>query len=197
MGAWSGGRWTLALSVLVSVVAIAGGTLIAAPVAPPQPPLATRLASLHTDLIAVRRAPFCPAMRKVDVETALGGPVVKAESWRNGDTTDLDGDASTHDADVVDEFGCRWSSGHEQAAAWVYAPPVTVGVATGLVATARATKGCHPLAGAVAFGSPWVALTCLDGTSYRGLFGDAWLVCTTSNAAMAERLCAAVLLAAS
>ena len=78
-------------------------------------------------------------------------------------------------ADVVHEFGCRWTAGDGTAEAWVFVPPVTRERAAGLV-----RDGCRGVDGP-AFGDPSVACRTEAAGSetftFRGLFGDAWLSC--------------------
>ena len=202
-------RAALSLVVALAVTggAVAAGVVLRSPsTSSPRPPaarpLATRLASLDTSTVGVRRSPFCDAVPATDVRAALGGAPPTAATWSNGDP--LPGTR-----DVAHEFGCSWTAASGPVgAAWVFAPPVTVQRGQELVASARAQRGCTPLPGAAAFGSPSVALTCRAGgrttVSYRGLFGDAWLVCQLAGdpadaadlADLADRWCASVLAAA-
>jgi hypothetical protein len=197
-----------ALALVVALVAtgaaVAAGVTLRSPSSsepdtPPRP-LATRLASVETGTVAVRRAAFCDAVPAADVRAAVGDDAPTAAAWSNGDV--LPGTR-----DVAHEFGCSWTArSGPVATAWVFAPPVTVRRGQELVAAAQAQPGCTPVAGAAAFGSPSVALTCTAGgrttVSYRGLFGDAWLVCQltgspgTDAADVADRWCASVLTAA-
>ena len=70
--------------------------------------------------------------------------------------------------------------GREVAQAWVFAPPVDAPQAQRLVRSAGKGPGCQAGDGPL-FGAPTLALSCTkDGEAralYRGLFGDAWLVC--------------------
>ncbi|MFT4264571.1 MAG: hypothetical protein QM572_14385 [Nocardioides sp.] len=198
---WRWGGWrVLACAVAMSVTAIAVGVYAGAPADTPVPALSARLASVDTTTASVSRAPFCSRIARRDVRRALGGAAESTETWSNGDAVTL-GSRS----DVAHEYGCRWTGSGQRVSAWVFASPVTVDRAATYVIAASGTDGCASIAGAAAFGSPSVALTCPeetagDGTtetSYRGLFGDAWLVCTATDAAIADRWCAAVLGAAS
>lgn len=202
-------RATVALVVALAVTggAVAVGVLLRSPASPeraaPARPLATRLASLETGTVGVRRAAFCDAVPAADVQAALGDESPTAAAWSNGD-------ALPGSRDVAHEFGCSWTAASGPvASAWVFAPPVTVQRGQELVAAAQAQRGCTPLPGAAAFGSPSVALTCTGGgrttVSYQGLFGDAWLVCRLTGSAatdaaapggVADRWCASVLEAA-
>jgi len=137
----------------------------------------TPLAEFDTTTAAVMRGPFCDQLDPRQAEAALDGPVGDARSWRNGDTIEV----STGVTDVVHEFGCEYAAADGTVAhAWVYAPPVEAKQAQGLVRSAGKGPGCETADGP-AFGDPTLALTCTkDGVthaSYRGLFGDAWLVC--------------------
>ena len=107
------------------------------------------------------------------------------------------------------EFGCRYAVQDSGVAeAWVFAPPVDARQAQAMVKSSAKGPGCQAAAGPP-FGSPTLALTCTaeDGSvqaSYRGLFGDAWLVCevdrppgaTWDAADRAGRWCVGVLGAA-
>lgn len=163
-------------------------------------PLATRLASIDTATAVVRRASFCADVPAADARAAVDDTSPELSSWDNGDPLGSG-------RDVAHEFGCSWSGDSGAVASgWVFAPPVTVQRAQGLVAAAQSEPGCAPLPGAARFGSPSIALTCTaNGTttqSYRGLFGDAWLVCQLTGsrardlAGIADHWCASVLTAA-
>ena len=193
----------LLVAVLATGAAVATGVVLHSPDEKPvtRRPLATRLASLDTATTAVRRGAFCDAVPAADARAAVDDDSPELSTWSNGDQL-----GSTQD--VSHEFGCSWTGGSGTVASgWVFAPPVTVQRAQELVASATAQPGCTPLAGAAAYGSPSVALSCTtDGTttlSYRGLFGDAWLVCQLAGsraadpADTADRWCASVLKAAS
>ena len=201
----SGTVRALILAVAATGAAISVGVVRqspgpAAPSAPTSPttqPLATRLGSVDTTTAVVRRGPFCDAVAGADVQAAVEDPSPAAASWSNGDQL-----GSSND--VAHEYGCSWTApAGTVASGWVFAPPVTVQRAQELVASAKGRPGCKPLPGAAAYGSPSVALTCTTGgtttLSYRGLFGDAWLVCqlagshATDPADVADRWCASVL----
>ena len=196
----------LAVAAVVTVAPVAAGVFFATPHEAPPPatrPLATELTTLDTTTLALARQPFCDRVAGADVKTALGQAPESADTWDNGSPVRLPDGSS----DVAHEHGCRWTAeSGASAAAWVFAPPVTEQTAARLVQSATRTAGCTPLAGAAAYGAPSVALSCPAGTaglttvSYRGLFGDAWLVCelTTAqpDADRAGRWCAGVALAA-
>jgi hypothetical protein len=167
--------------------------------APAAQPLATTLASIDTTKITVSREAFCDAVPAGDAQAAVDDSSAKKSAWSNGDPLG-------NRRDVAHEYGCSWTAGSGAVAAgWVFAPPVTAERAAELVASAQSGRGCTPLAGAAQFGSPSVALACTRrGTttlSYRGLFGDAWLVCELTGSAAADptdvagRWCASVLTA--
>ena len=89
------------------------------------------------------------------------------------------------------EFGCSYAVPDVGAArAWVFAPPVDAAAAQRLVKAAGKATGCKAGTGPP-FGTPTLALTCSkDGVtraSYRGLFGDAWLVCEVELAGCRRR----------
>ena len=190
----------LAVAALVTGAAVVAGVVLRSPDREPAPtrPLATRLASVDTATVGVRRAPWCDRVPDPDARAAVEGASPEASSWANGDP--LPGGR-----DIAHEFGCSWrATSGATASGWVFAPPVTRQRAAELVASALARPGCAPLPGAAAFGAPSVALTCTAGgvttLSYRGLFGDAWLVCelggTAPDPGLADRWCASVLQAA-
>jgi len=190
----------LVVALVATGGAVAAGVVLHSPdPGPTRRPLAARLASVDTTTVVVRRAAWCDDMADTDVHAAVDDTSPEASSWANGDPLGAS-------RDVAHEFGCSWKGASGvTAAGWVFAPPVTVERAQELVASAQAQPGCAPLTGAAAFGTPWVALTCTaEGAttlSYRGLFGDAWLVCTLGgttapDADLADRWCASVLRAA-
>lgn len=189
----------LVVATVATGAAVAAGVLLRSPEpAPVARPLATRLASLDTTTAVVRRAAWCDRVPAADVRAAVDDPSPQLSSWANGDPLGSS-------RDVAHEFGCSWrAASGATASGWVFAPPVTVERGQELVASAQAQPGCTPLPGAAAFGSPAVALSCAAGgvttLSYRGLFGDAWLVCALAgpapDPALADRWCASVLRAA-
>ncbi|MFT4286497.1 hypothetical protein [Nocardioides sp.] len=186
-------RWPAALVIALAatLVAVGAGVVLRDPETPPPEPLATPLSSVDTTVVTVPRAPFCELVPAAEVAAAVGAGVT-ATSWDNGDPLPDSGD-------IAHEYGCSWAGESDTAQAWVFAPPVTTDRAGNLVASATAADGCAPVAGAAPFGSPTVALQCGDTLSYRGLFGDAWLVCTltTTDPDLAGRWCVGVLAAAS
>jgi hypothetical protein len=137
----------------------------------------TPLASYDTSSTTVTRGPFCADLGPDEVTAALDGAPASTTSWENGDPVEVAGGAE----DVGHEFGCSYAAADGTVArAWVFAPPVDAEQAQRLVRSAGKAPGCEAAAGP-AFGEPTLALTCTkDGiaqASYRGLFGDAWLVC--------------------
>ena len=165
----------------------------------------TPLSEFDTTGLVVARGPFCDAIDDRQVDAVLGA-VPDAVEWENGDQIDLTG---TGAEDVVHEFGCSYAVPDVGAArAWVFAPPVDAAGAQRLVKAAGKATGCTVGTGPP-FGTPTLALTCTkDGVtraSYRGLFGDAWLVCEVERPAgaaadivdVAGRWCVGVLAAAS
>lgn len=132
----------------------------------------TTLEELDTGSLVVRRAPFCDAVDPAAVERALGEEPADASAYRSGQRIEMGDDV----ADVVHEFGCRWTAGQDIAEAWVFAPPVTPERARQLADQPRC-EGRAP-----GFGRP--SSTCESGdggartTRHQGLFGDAWLTCS-------------------
>lgn len=189
----------LVVAVVVTGALVAAGVALRSPDAPPAPrppAAATGLSSIDTTTAVVRRGAWCDAVPSAAVREAVGETSPTPSSWSNGDPLGSG-------PDVAHEFGCTWTASTGTAAsAWVFAPPVTVARGQELVASARAVRGCTPLAGAPAFGSPSIALSCTSNgattVSYRGLFGDAWLVCqvarsgATDPAEVADHWCASV-----
>jgi hypothetical protein len=170
-------------AVVATLVVVAGGVFALGDNATDEPaPTATTftttpLADYDTTTATVTRGPFCDALDDRQVDAVLG-QVPDALEWSNGDKVDLSGSGTE---DVVHEFGCSYAVQDVGAArAWVFAPPVDPEQAQRLVKSAGRAPGCEVGAGP-AFGSPTLALTCTKGdttrVSYRGLFGDAWLVC--------------------
>jgi hypothetical protein len=143
----------------------------------------TPLATYDTTSSTVTRGAFCADLDPRQVSAALGGAPDSTTSWQNGDPVEVAGGGE----DVGHEFGCAYVGADGAAArAWVFAPPVDADEAQRLVRTAGKSPGCEAADGP-AFGNPTLALTCTqDGVvqaSYRGLFGDAWLVCEVARPA--------------
>jgi hypothetical protein len=206
------GLRSLLAAGLLTAVAVGAGVLTRGDPEQPAPPppretpfTTTALAGYDTSTAIVTRGAFCDAVDDRQVAAAVGGDPVDQASWANGDTIDLGNGAK----DRAHEFGCRYTGADGTVAqAWVFAPQVAADQAQRLVKGAGKGPGCQAGAGPP-FGSPSLALTCTaeDGSaraSYRGLFGDAWLVCEVDRPAgatwdvadRAGRWCVGVLQAA-
>jgi hypothetical protein len=172
----------LLVAGVVTAVVVAGGVVLARGGDDSTPAKETSFATTPlskydaTDAV-VARGPFCDAIDDRQVSAALGGDPTDSSSWENGDTIDLGNGVE----DVTHEFGCRYTAADGTIAqAWVFAPPVDAEQAQRLVKSSAKGPGCEAGTGP-SFGTPTLSLTCTkDGlvrASYRGLFGDAWLVC--------------------
>lgn len=153
------------------------------PEADPSTP-STPLTAYDTRGVAVARTHFCDRISRPAVKDALGGKPVDATAWDNGETARLTDEVE----DVAHEYGCAYrGKGGAEAQAWLFAPPVTGDRAQDLVTAARGADGCAAAPDAPAFGDPSVALECTEDaqatTSFRGLFGDAWLACSVTGSA--------------
>jgi hypothetical protein len=171
----------LLVAGLATVVAVAGGVLALGnadePAPAPTPFSTTPLSAFDTTGLVATRGPFCDEVDQRQVSAALGAEAEDSSTWQNGDTIDLGNGVQ----DVGDEFGCRWAGADGTVAqAWVFSTPVGANEAQRLARSAAKGPGCEAGSGPP-FGSPTLSLTCTkDGVvraSYRGLFGDAWLVC--------------------
>jgi hypothetical protein len=173
----------LLVAGVVTALVVGGGVLARGGGDEPAPPPAkqsfktTPLSKYDATGAVVTRGTFCDAIDDRQVAAALGGDPADSSSWKNGDTIDLGNGVE----DVTHEFGCRYTAADGTIAqAWVFAPPVDAEQAQRLVKSAAKGPGCEAGDGPP-FGAPTLALTCTkDGVaraSYRGLFGDAWLVC--------------------
>jgi hypothetical protein len=199
----------LLVAGVATVVAVGGGVLALGGADEPAPAktsfTTTPLSGYDTVGVVATRGPFCDRVDERQVSAALGGEATDSSDWQNGDTIDLGNGVQ----DVAHEFGCRWTAADGTVAqAWVFAPPVAADQAQRLARSAAKGPGCEKGSGPP-FGSPTLALTCAkDGVaraSYRGLFGDAWLVCEVTRPAgatwdmtdRAGRWCVGVLQAAS
>ena len=164
----------------------------------------TSLTDVDTSALAVARGPFCDVVDPAAVTNALGEQATEVSARRSGQRTRITDGAGGGVTDVVHEFGCTWTAGGSRAEAWVFVPPVTRSRARSLADLARERSGCTVIADAAAYGDPSVATSCRADAgievSYRGLFGDAWLVCALTApggeqqalADRASRWCAAV-----
>ncbi len=190
----------VAIALVVALVVTRGGSDDDASPPPEDPPSPTPLIALDTPLdvpletslgnpladydtttLTVQRAGFCDLIPAAEVEAVLGGSPRDTRTYDNGQSTVLTAEVT----DIAAEHGCRWKRGPAVARAWVFAPPVSPENAARLVSTARRTTGCSVRRGAPEYGSPTLARTCpvAEGyeVSYRGLFGDAWLVCSLAR----------------
>lgn len=181
-----------AAAVLITTAGVAGGTLLldgdgGEPTTAGPPAYApTPLEGFDTTVLTIPRASFCEGVDPREVEAALGGEPVEAQSYRSGDVVSLPGDAGDGSTDVAHEFGCVWTGPDgAEARAWVFAPPVDAKRARRLVREAGRQPGCQA-SPAPAYGSPSVGLLCTGEpetrASHQGLFGDAWLACELSAA---------------
>lgn len=177
--------------VLVALAGAAAAVVLpraGGPVAPrltPTAPGITTPAELRRADVSVPRASFCDRVPLGRVRDALGAEIATASGYANGDTTPLGGGV----VDVAHEYGCTWTSASGAVArAWVFAPPVTRARGKRLVALAGRAPGCQVDA-RPGFGQPGVATTCTDAdtvtSAQQGLFGDAWLTCTLTDATTA------------
>lgn len=168
---------TAAVAVAAVALLLAGCTgADPAPETDPTDP-GTPLASYDTTEVALARAPYCDRVDPGAIAAALGEVAQRTSSHDNGEPLRL----ADGTRDVAHEYGCSWSVGRATARTWLFAPPITADRARALVSEARSAPGCEADAQAPAFGTPSLALVCTDdgrvAASYRGLFGDAWLVC--------------------
>ena len=81
----------------------------------------TSLEDVDTTALVVPRAPFCDQVDPAAVTRALGEEPGDVSAYRSGQRIKISDDV----ADVVHEYGCRWTAGDGTAEAWVFAPPVT------------------------------------------------------------------------
>ena len=181
----------VASAVAVTVVMVGGGVVALGrdddePTPAEESFTTTPLSEFDATGLVVARGPFCDAVDDRQVSAVLDGDPADSSSWENGDTIDVGNGVE----DVAHEFGCRYTAEDGTIAqAWVFAPPVDGAGAQRLVKAAGKATGCEAGSGP-AFGAPTLALTCTkDGVaraSYRGLFGDAWLVCEVARPAGAD-----------
>lgn len=176
---------------LVAALSLAACESDAPPTSAPATPTVTGLSDLATDNLPVTRGEFCDEIPSDAVEAALDAPATDSRGYANGDRTRL----TPRIKDVAHEFGCSWTAADGTVArAWVFAPPVTRGQARALRASAAEQKGCSPVPGAPAFGSPSTAVQCAETMTFHGLFGDAWLSCSLDSTDLERvgRWCASV-----
>lgn len=176
-----------------AALTLAGGLLAGCTISDPAPDArpstpTTPLASYDTAEVALARAPYCDRVEPAAIAAALGEVARRTRAHDNGEPVRL----ADGERDVAHEYGCSWSATTTTARTWLFAPPVTAGRARALVAETRSTPGCEVQEEAPAFGAPSVALVCTEGdrvaASYRGLFGDAWLVCELTGRGAHEAL---------
>jgi hypothetical protein len=147
----------------------------------------TPLEEVDTAALVVPRAPFCDQVDPAAVTRALGEEPGDVSAYRSGQRIKISDDV----ADVVHEYGCRWTAGDGTAEAWVFAPPVTRRRAAVLAEHAADLPRCGDVSGEPDFGSPTSACRSGKGGAftmrYQGLFGDAWLTCSLSLSGEPER----------
>lgn len=165
--------WAAATALLLAGCSLPGGSPDRQPDAEP-----TTLTSYDAADATVVRGPFCDRLSPTGVEHALGAVPSESAQWENGDRVRLpDGTR-----DRVHEFGCSWTGEDGSlATAYLFVPPVTTRQARALV-RGPLPPGCSPMA-PNGFGRPNLATRCVDAQAtteltYRGLFGDAWVVCS-------------------
>jgi hypothetical protein len=174
----------LLLAAAATVVAVGGGIVVLdGNETPPEGPASasTPLTSFDTSQVTILRTGFCDRVADTAVAEALRTGPERDVSYGNGDRVRL----AAGVRDRAHEYGCSWRAGGRSAEAWVFAPPVTRATARDLLRRARATEGCEPVPDAPAYGVPSAGLVCTTGrsqeVSFRGLFGDAWLVCSIGS----------------
>ena len=196
---------TLFAATAVTAIAVGVGVVVSdpahdrGPAAPAPPPPGAELADVDTTTLTIPRTDFCAEVAPIAVERALGAEPSAADAYGNGDSAAL----TPRVTDIAHEYHCRWTAGKATARAWVFTPPVTPKQAARLARQAGAAAECREIPGAPAFGAPSTALACDSPSgrevSFRGLFGDAWLVCSLAGEGpvddltdRAGRWCAAV-----
>ncbi len=180
----------LLLAATVTAVAVGGGVLLHGsgdPAPQQREPSSTALSSFDTSQVTILRTAFCDRVPEVAVQEALGTAADDALAYGNGDRARLGPGLR----DRAHEYGCAWSADGTTAAAWVYAPPVPRSSASELLRRARAAKDCEPVTEAPAYGEPSTGLVCTSTrgreVTFRGLFGDAWLVCSRRTTSVSRR----------
>ena len=83
-------------------------------------------------------------------------------AYRSGQRIKISDDV----ADVVHEYGCRWTAGDGTAEAWVFAPPVTRRRADVLANQAADLPRCGDTSGEPDFGSPSSACASGKGDTF-------------------------------
>ena len=171
----------LLLASVLTAAAVGGGVVLFADDEPGgRAPVGTSapLSSLDTGGLTILRTGFCDGVADSAVTEALQAEPDQESSYANGDRVQLTAEVR----DRAHEHGCQWSANGVTASGWVFAPPVPRVTADLLLRRARDAKGCEPIPDAPAYGEPSLGLVCTgrlgEEVSFRGLFGDAWLVCS-------------------
>lgn len=185
-------RWSAVVTVALAAALTAGcsggskGGSEAPRTARPTP-----LAAIDPGTVRIARGQFCDRVPGAEVRRALGAAPDADQQWGNGDPVPSEpasGVTGSSSGDVGHELGCAWSTtSGSTARAWVFARPVTAGLARTLVAQAAHRQGCTSSQESV-FGGPALLQTCTQaGGAERvrraGLFGDSWLTCELSGPA--------------
>lgn len=149
----------------------------ATPSTSPSPSGTTTRASLDLSDLPVARTLECDAVDDAALVTALDGVPTSATSYVSGDRAEV----APGVTDTAHEDLCGFEAPRAVAKVWVFAAPVTVPQARGLVRDARSTPRCTFPKDATGFGTPGLTSVCTRGetavATLRGLFGDAWLSC--------------------
>lgn len=141
----------------------------------------TPIDAFAADAVRVSRASFCSRIADKAVVAAVG-KVASTQHYGNGEPAQV----SARVKDVAHEFNCTFvGSSGDIARAWVFVPQVTPAQARALVDGVRRQPGCRLLDGQ-SFGTPGTGSLCVSGgrteAAYRGLFVDAWLSCSVTDA---------------
>ena len=160
----------------------------------------TTLEDVDTAALVVPRGPFCDRVDPAAATRALGEEPADVSAYRSGQRIKISDDV----ADVVHEFGCRWTAGDSSAEAWVFAPPITRQAGRGPGARRAGPVRSASTTSAPTSDGPSASCASRDddavAMSFQGLFGDAWLTCSLTLAEgresqvdeRASRWCAAV-----
>ncbi|WP_432477160.1 hypothetical protein [Nocardioides sp. GXQ0305] len=181
MGHQRRGRTATAAALVVLLGGCSTGSPEPAPAAPDDTHAVERttLETYDTAGVTVERSPFCDRVSPTGIEHALDQAATSHRDYGNGDRIQLPDGSRT----LAHEYGCAWTGEGVTARAWVFVPPVTRGRAGRLVE--EALDGRCRRTGSGGFGTPSVATRCRtdEGVerSWRGRFGDAWLVCALAG----------------
>jgi hypothetical protein len=174
----------LLLATVLTALAVSGGVVVleeGGVLADEPTTTSTPLASFDTSRVTILRTGFCDRMPDAAVSEALDAEPEDGVAYDNGDRIRL----AAGVRDRAHEYGCSWTAGDSTATAWVFAPPVPRSTADDLLREARGERGCEPIPETPAYGRPSAGLVCTTGpaqeVSFRGLFGDAWLVCRLAS----------------